>query len=270
MSPEPLTLSALTLGEGVPFEERVRAAAAAGFAGIGLRAEDYLAAHAAGLDDPGMEAVLRAHGVRVSEVELVSDWSPEAERSTAQREKEETVLHVARAFGADHVNAALFQRRPRDEVVAAFAALCERAGEVRVALEFMPFGGLPDLASTWDVVRRAGRPNAGLLVDAWHWSRSGAVASDLDPVPAKSVMAIQLSDVVERPLADARRETLHHRLAPGEGHGDPAGMVRALHGRGVRAMVSVEVMSDDLLALGPAACAERVMAGARRVLSEAG
>jgi sugar phosphate isomerase/epimerase len=154
--------------------------------------------------------------------------------------------------------------------VAAFAALCERAGEVRVALEFMPFGGLPDLASAWDVVRRAGRPNAGLLVDAWHWSRSGAVAADLETVPAESVMAIQLSDVAERPLADARRETLHHRLAPGEGHGDPAGMVRALRGRGVRAMVSVEVMSDELLAVGSAACAERVMAGARRVLAEAG
>jgi sugar phosphate isomerase/epimerase len=265
---EPLTISALTLKD-VPFEERVRVAAGAGFVGIGLRAEDYWAAQAAGLDEAGMTAILREHGISVTEVELLSDWSPEAERSPAQHQKEDTVLHVARAFGADHVNAAHFQRRPRDEVVSAFAALCDRAGEVRVALEFMPFGGLPDLASAWDVVHRAGRPNAGLLVDAWHWSRSRAQAADLDPVPAESLMAIQLSDVAERPMADARHETLHHRLAPGEGYGDPSGMVRALRGRGVRAMVSVEVMSDELLSLGPAAAAERVMAGARRVLAEA-
>jgi sugar phosphate isomerase/epimerase len=45
-----LVISALTLGRDVTFEQRVRVAAEAGFVGIGVRAEDYLAARDAGLD----------------------------------------------------------------------------------------------------------------------------------------------------------------------------------------------------------------------------
>ena len=38
----PLTISSWTLGDQCTFEERVAAAKAAGFAGIGLRAETYV------------------------------------------------------------------------------------------------------------------------------------------------------------------------------------------------------------------------------------
>ena len=38
----PVTISSWTLGDQIPFEERVKAASEAGYEGIGLRAETYV------------------------------------------------------------------------------------------------------------------------------------------------------------------------------------------------------------------------------------
>ena len=166
------------------------------------------------------------------------------------------------------MNAGLFRRRPLDEVVEDFAALCARAGELVVALEFMPFGGLPELSH--GVGRRAPgrrgqlRPARGRLA----LGPSGQPRpSALDAVPAERIVAVQLADVLERPMEHAREETLHHRLAPGEGFGDVRGFVAALRAHGVDAPIALEVMSDELRSRGPVFAAERVMAGARAVLA---
>ena len=59
----PLVVSSYTLGTEVGFEDRVRAAAAAGYEGIGLRAENYWDAQSAGLDDDAMREIAAEHGV---------------------------------------------------------------------------------------------------------------------------------------------------------------------------------------------------------------
>ena len=71
---QPLVLSSYCLGTSVSFADRVRIAAGAGFAGIGLRAENYWDAQRAGLDDASMLEILGTHGVRLAEVEYVTDW----------------------------------------------------------------------------------------------------------------------------------------------------------------------------------------------------
>jgi hypothetical protein len=60
----------------------------------------------------------------------------------------------------------LLEKPPVNVMIGAFAALCRRAGDLVVALEFMPYSGVPDLATGWEIVATADRPNSGLLVDA--------------------------------------------------------------------------------------------------------
>jgi len=95
----PLVVSSYTLGTEFSFEDRVRAAAAAGFDGIGLRAENYWDAQKAGLDDDAMKAVAERHGVKILEVEYITAWGTADDRDAAQQEKERTVVHMARTFG---------------------------------------------------------------------------------------------------------------------------------------------------------------------------
>ena len=82
----PLVCSSYTLGTEVGFPDRVRAAAAAGYDGIGLRAENYWDAD---LDDATMLAVAEQHGVRILEVEYLTGWGTAADRDEAQQKKEQ-------------------------------------------------------------------------------------------------------------------------------------------------------------------------------------
>jgi sugar phosphate isomerase/epimerase len=269
MPPPPLVVSSYTLGTEVAFPARVRAAAAAGFDGIGLRAENYADARRAGLADADMLEIVGGHGLRVREVEYVTGWGSPADRDEAQRHRERTVFHMAQAFGVRHVNAGLLEQLPVGQITEGFAALCDRAGpQLQVALEFMPYSGVPDLATAAAVLRDAGRPNGALLIDVWHWVRAGTTPVDLAPVPAERIVALQLCDVREHPMQPPRAESLGHRLPPGQGFGDPVGLVRTLHAHGVRpTVVAVEVISDELVAGGVERAARIVADAARAVLA---
>lgn len=260
----PLVVSSYTLGTTVGFTDRIRAAADAGFDGVGLRAENYWDA---GIDDARMLDIAREHGVRILEVEYLTGWGTAADRDEAQQAKESAVFDMARAFGVRHVNAGLLERLPLDTMIASFAALCERAGpDVTVALEFMPYSGVPDLATAWQVVQAA--PNGGLIVDGWHWARAGQQASDLDAIPAERVVSVQLCDVRKHPMQPSRAESLGYRLPPGHGYGDTVGMLRALTGHGVSpAVMTVEVISDELVARGVDIAAQVAADTARAVLA---
>ncbi len=265
----PLVVSSYTLGMEVSFPERVRAAAEAGFAGVGLRAENYWAAQRAGLTDADMLEVAGARGMCIREVEYITAWGTAADRDAAQQHKERTVFHMARAFGVRHLNAGLLEKLPPAQIAEAFAALCDRAGpDLTVALEFMPYSGVPDLASAWRILQDANRPNSALIVDVWHWARAGMTAADLDPVPAEKIVAVQLCDVLEHPMEPLRAESLGHRLPPGQGWGDAVGLLTALRAKGVQpAVMAVEVISDELVARGVDRAAHTVADAARTVLA---
>ena len=262
----PLVVSSYTLGTSVGFVDRVRAAAGAGFDGIGLRAENYWAA---GLEDAAMIDIANQHGVRILEVEYLTGWGTAADRDEAQQDKERTVFHMARAFGVRHLNAGLLEKLPLAVVGEEFAALCERAGpDLTVALEFMPYSGVPDLATAWQVVQAV--PNAGLIIDGWHWARAGQHAADLDNVPSERIVSVQLCDVRAEPMEPLRAESLGHRLPPGQGWGNTVGMVRALAEHGVAPTVmTVEVISDELVARGVEVAAQVTADAAREVLTSA-
>jgi sugar phosphate isomerase/epimerase len=267
---QPLVISSYTLGTDVPFEERVRVASDAGFAGIGLRAENYWDALDTGLDDAAMNAILDRYDVAVMEVEYLTAWGTEQDRDRAQQDKEQAVFHMARTFGVRHVNAGLLEMLSVDVMTDAFADLCRRAGDLIVGLEFMPYSGVPDIGTAWAIVSGAGQSNGALLMDGWHWSRAGMTAADLQPVPAEKIVSIQLCDVAEQPMARPREESLDHRLPPGEGYGDVLGMVKALAAKDVApSVITLEVISIDLVGRGLDVAAATSLSAARQLLAQA-
>lgn len=257
-------ISSYSLGTQVGFAQRVRAAAEAGFGGVGLRAENYWACD---LDDEGMRTTAQRHGVGILEVEYLTGWGRPQDRDAAQQEKERTVAHMARTFGVRHVNAGLLEHLPPEQIRDAFAQLCARMGDdLTVALEFMPYSGVPDLATAWQVIE--GVPNAGLIVDGWHWARAHQTPADLAPIPPERIVSVQLCDVRAEPMSPLRAESLGHRLPPGRGCGDSVGLVRALAEHGVEPLVTaVEVISDELVAKGVDYAARTCADAAREVLA---
>lgn len=258
------------------FDERVGAAARAGFAGIGLLGDDYAALRSSGRSDADLLGVLDRHGVRVVEVEFLFDWALAGPRADGSRAAEATLHAMLDVFAPHHMNIGDLQPpgdlAPLEVVAERFGGVCDRAAEhgTRVALEFLPWTGVADLAIAADVVHAAGRPNGGVLIDAWHYFRGRPNLSTLHGLRARDVVAVQLDDADAEPVGPLFEDTMFRRRLPGEGTFDLVGLVQALAAVGVDGPYSVEIMStaEQSLPVEEAACrahdaASSVLARAR-------
>ena len=178
---------------------------------------------------------------------------------------------MAKQIGARHINLADFTPAPQTEIVTTLRALCRRASAYNLIVQLEPMAYTPPVNSlqrAWDIVREVNEPNAGLLIDAWQWAREGETPGSLRQVPPGRITSIQLSDTLAAPLPDIIQESRHHRRIPGTGSFDLPTFLRALTDHGVRAPLSVEVMSDELDALPPAEAARQVADGTRSMLQQ--
>ena len=269
----PITISSWTLGDQCTFEERVAAAKAAGFEGIGLRAETYVDALNEGLFDQDLLAILDKYGMRVTEVEYIVQWAEE-HRSYEQKYKEQICFHMCDLFGVESINCGLMENYSVEYTAQKLRELCRRAGKYTVGVEPMPYSGLPDVKKAWAVVQAAGCDNAKLLLDSWHYVRADQPLdlSVLEGIPAEKIVSIQINDVQAHPYAKSilRDESMHDRMLPGTGCGNTAGFVKLIRDKGVRpAVVGVEVISDEILSRGVAQAAKDNYDAARAVLEQA-
>ena len=255
-----------------PLAARARAAAAAGFTSISLWAEDVERARAEGHTDGDLRALLDDLGLHVAELDGVSRWLPGADALPFGHRIEEYLV-LAQSLGGRSINVMeIFgQKSDPDEAAAAFAALCEQARPhgLLVHLEHLPWSGVPDLRAAWQIVDRAGCANGGLMLDTWHFLRSGGRPEDLRAVPGERIFAVQLADAPAAPDGHVMDETLHRRRLPGEGDARVAEIIRTLDAIGCTAPLGVEVFSDALGALPVEEIARRAAAATRAVLAEA-
>jgi sugar phosphate isomerase/epimerase len=264
-----LVLCAATLAR-VPLLERIEVAAAAGFHGVSLFLDDLEGLE---VDDDELNARLRGLGLEVAELDPVLTWVPgvEAGGNGFERWGVDDFLRAAERVDARSLNAVCFAPNvPEDALIEGFAALCDRAAEVGllVHLEFMPISGVRDFQTALHIVETAARPNAGLMLDVWHFVRSGSDRALL-AANARRVIAIQLDDCPATPEENLIAETLNRRLMPGEGDADVVGLIRMLDAGGCTAPLGVEVFSEELIEMSPLDAAERVITATRRVLSAA-
>jgi sugar phosphate isomerase/epimerase len=249
------------------FAARCEAAAAAGFTGIGLHVDDLARTVAGGLDVDGMRDVLAAAGLRVVEIEFLAGWALDDEGPGG-----EGVAAVADAFGGRHVSAGEFRGGELDPVAAA-KRLAEAAGraaerDLLVAVEAFPWSAIRDYGTAVDLVRRSGAPNAGLLVDVWHFFNGGASPDLLQDLPGAGVAAVQLNDgprVHDDLLVNARAT----RRLPGEGELDVVGLVQAVERTGFTGPYCVEVNTPEFRALPLEEAAERAFTTSAEIVRKA-
>lgn len=219
-------LAALTVLE-CPHDSQVRIAAQSGYTHVGLRLVPVAGQpfnHP--LDIALLEACLRETGVRVLDVEVfrltpqttVADW--------------ENVLAVAQRLGASDI---LVHGADADEarLIHSFGRLCELAGryKLRANLEPMPWVEVSNISKALRILRGAGQPNGGLLVDAIHFSRARDSLAELKKVPREHLHYAQLCDAQPEIPADPKeiiRQARGDRRFPGEGGLDLRGLLGAL------------------------------------------
>lgn len=225
------SLAALTVLELAP-PQMIEVAAACGYDAVGLR---LLPAMPGGVayplmdDAPQMAETLRRMndtGVRVADLEVV------ALREETQVAAFRPFFEAGAKLGAKNTLVAGYDA-DRSRLVDNFTAYCALAAEFGLTadLEFMPWTNVPNLITAIEVVQAAGRPNAGVLIDALHFDRSNSQVADITKVPTGSLHYWQICDApAEHPKTT--EELLHtarsERLFPGEGGIDLAALVRAI------------------------------------------
>jgi sugar phosphate isomerase/epimerase len=256
------------------FVERVEAAAAGGYAGIGITGRDIERIVAEGTPLSELAAVLRDHDQRVLELEAIRGWSSDGAALAASRESEHFFYRVSDTLGpAHHLQAIGSYDGDLDHAAESFAAVCDRAAEhgLVVALEFLPqFTNIPDLATAGAIVEGAGRDNGGICLDIWHYTRTGGTPEQLQALGGERILAVQLSDGPLVPTdPDYLRDTMAHRVPPGEGEMDVVGFLRMVRDLGVDQPIALEVISTELDQLPPREVATRIAQATRTALAAA-
>jgi sugar phosphate isomerase/epimerase len=255
--------------------DTARLAAATGYQGISVYGHEVRRA----LDDGWTLATLRVLvddlGLGIAEVDGAVDWVPGVALGDRASSVDETV-RWAEGLGARSISVVeISGGRIGDglsiaQLADGFGRFCDAAKPAGVLahIEYFPFSGIADLATTLAVVREADRPNGGVLVDTWHHER-GPDAGELTRLTeaGASVLGIQLNDAATVASADVRFECMHGRELPGDGVGTGGAMVRALRAGGCVAPVGVEVYSDALDAMEPEAAAIAARDAARAAVA---
>lgn len=255
------------------FEERVRAAALAGYDGIGLNFTGYRQCRDSGLSDDEMAAVLADHDQRILEIEALRGWSASGEARRRSDRLADLAFDLAERFGVPYLQAIGPYEGTLDHAAAEFAALCDRAADHQmvVGLEFLPrISNIADLATARQIVEAAARANGGVCVDAWHFIRGTADWDALADVPPDLVRSVQIDDgtlVPEDP--DYLRDTLTNRRVPGQGEFQLERLIRILDGAGCTAPISVEVINRRLEELPAADVATLTLRATRELLAAA-
>lgn len=247
-----LVLSHFSLGREVTIDERVAAAAAAGFDGIGWYVADYVRHRDQGWTDDRIAALLGEHGLVLHEVDALP-----LDRLGLL----DDAVHMVEAFGARNLQVQGHRPGTVAEAAATIAAIADRVAPAGawVAIEFLGSNNVATAADALDLAVRSGRPNVGVQVDVWHHVRGAHDWAMLEALPLDRIASVQLDDGPLVPVdPDYLTDTVHHRCVPGEGEFDIERFLAVVHPASSTLPISLEVIDDDLLALPPAEAAARI------------
>lgn len=244
-----------------PLLERIQPVADAGFTAMSVWPGDVK-----GVDRDHLKSALTLAGLTLTDLELIGNWSPDHAGSTGpfadivRPTTPAKLLPLAESLGVSTVSVVellgIDWNGPK--IGSAFAALCDQAADhsVRLAIEFVPTGAISDFARALEVVERADRDNGGIMVDSWHFFRSGSSLDQLARCPGDRIFSVQLNDAPAQPETDLHVGMMN-RLLPGEGELNLRGLVDALAHSGSTAPMGIEVFSERLDGLSIGEVAQR-------------
>lgn len=227
--------------------ERVRAAASTGWAGLGF-AHDDLRRVRDTIGFAALRAEIEEAGLTHVEVELASGWWKD---DGAWRATWELLLEAASELGASFIKVGSDFGDPVSDIEPFVGPLRRIADEAasagtRVAIEPLPFAMIGSIPQGADLIRAAGNPAAGLVVDFWHVFRAGTTLAQLkDCLDPAMVFGIELSDAWSEPVGDLFEDTRDRRTLIGQGAQDVVGFINTMREIGYQGPWGVEILSIE-------------------------
>lgn len=238
-----------------------------------------------GMNGAEIQAGAKRHGVRLTQLDGATSWAPArffepipAELKARFDFSDTRILDLATTAGMNSILATgafgpgAFST---DDLAASFAAFCDRADDrgLRVELEFVPFWGIPDLATAWRIVSKADRPNGTLMIDSWHLLKGsespGSALQLLTEIPGEKLTGLQLADATQSPQADSLYAEGRLRRFSGQGSLALVDLTRILLAKGGLITIGAEVFGLAIESLSPEEAGRTAAATTSSILTAA-
>lgn len=234
------------------FAEKLEAIAKAGFDGIEIFEQDFIASNFTSAE---VGRMVRDNGLEITLFQPFRDFEglPEPQRARA-------FARAARKFdlmnqlGTDLVLVCSTVHPAAmggiDRMAGDFAELGDLAKShgIRVGFEALAWGRhVNDHRDAWEVVRRADHANVGLILDSFHTLGRKIDPETIRRIPGDKIFFVQLADApaIEMDLLYWSR---HFRNMPGEGDLDVTAFMRAVMATGYNGPLSLEIFNDQFRA----------------------
>ncbi|AIG77172.1 Hypothetical protein AJAP_21570 [Amycolatopsis japonica] len=229
-------------------EDKLAAAAAAGFHGVEIFENDLIASRRSPSEIRRLCADL---GLTIDLYQPFRDFEavpPDLLRANLRRARRKFDLMAE--LGADTVlvcSSVSPDAVDDDELAAAqLRELAELAGErgIRVAYEALAWGRFVNTYEhAWRIVRRADHPALGVCLDSFHILSRRSDPRAIRTIPGEKIFFLQLADA---PLLDmdVLHWSRHHRLFPGQGAFDLTAFTGHVVAAGYLGPLSLEVFND--------------------------
>lgn len=235
--------------------EKLPAIAAAGFDGIEIFEQDFIADSGSPRD---VGQLIRDHGLEITLFQPFRDFEG---LSGAQRvkafDRAERKFDLMQELGTDlvlvcsstHPDALGGIDRAADD----FAELGQRAANrgLRVGYEALAWGRhVNDHRDAWEIVRRADHPNIGLILDSFHTLARNIAPETIQRIPSDKIFFVQLADAPRIDM-DLLYWSRHFRNMPGEGDLAVTDFMRAVAATGYDGPISLEIFNDQFRSENP-------------------
>jgi 4-hydroxyphenylpyruvate dioxygenase len=244
-------------------EDKLSAAAAAGFDGIEVFEPDLIASP---FSPPELAARCAGLGLTIDLYQPFRDLdSADPVRFASNLRRAERKFDVMAQLGVDTMlvcsSVAPDAVADPDCLAEQLATAAGRAAErgLRIAYEALAWGRhVATWDRSWDAVRRAGCPALGLCLDSFHVLSRGGDPAGFAQVPGEKLFFLQLADAPQLQM-DVLQWSRHHRLFPAQGAFDLAGFLGHVLAAGYDGPLSLEVFNDVYRQADPARTAVDAM-----------
>jgi 2-keto-myo-inositol isomerase len=255
-----------------PLPTALDAACVAGYDAVELRRTDFKRCFDAGMTNSQVLDLIRNSGIPVGVLGVEYGWlfatGDESKRLfNVFRESCEnavalgcTMLMSAPGPVSGPIKDAIKYLRQAGDIAAEYG--------LRLAIEFnSQHDVLDSLPVLTELITGAAKPNCGYLIDAYHFTRSGAGGRGFASVPAEQIFCFQYSDLSPNPVTGVKRPT--DRLPPGKGVIKWREMLGLLAEKKYTGYLSYEAPNPDQWARSPYDVAREGVELSRQLLKDA-
>lgn len=231
------------------FEDRVQAAAKAGFKGIGIWHTDleHILQYRTLRE---MKKILDDNGIKHVELEFLTDWFLDGARRAEADSRKKRLFEASETLHAKHVKVGDFYNSacPMPRIIEAFAALCKEAENygVTIGFEIMGCAMIDNIRDALTMVKSSGAKNGGLIIDIYQAANLGMTYEEISGIPLEYLTGVELNDGF---LPGSPNHDPASRKFCGEGEYDIKGLIHCVNNMGYNGPWAVEVISEKLVTL---------------------